>query len=462
MPTWAQLIYLICAICFILALKGLSGPKTARSGNLVGAGAAVVACALPFFYVEDMANIGLILPAIAVGSIGGAFGAQRVQMTQMPQMVALFNGVGGGAAALVALLELEHFVPADGGGDVPGFYLVATAFTIVVGSVSFSGSVITFAKLQDLMTSRPVTFPGLPVIFGGALIAAVVVSVLVVNDARMTLGIVLGLLGLLIGVLLVMPVGGADVPIVISLLNAFTGLSVAAGGYVLQNTLLLVAGTLVGASGTLLTLLMAGAMGRSVANILFGALKGGSTLGGGEVSDRPVRSASPEDAAIMLNYAERVIIVPGYGLAVAQAQHTLRELVDLLNERGIDTDYAIHPVAGRMPGHMNVLLAEAQVPYEELKEMDEINGDFKDADVVLVVGANDVVNPAAKTEPSAPIYGMPILNVDEARAVIFMKRSMRPGFAGIENELLFDEKTSLLFGDAKDTMSKLLNAVKAL
>jgi NAD(P) transhydrogenase subunit beta len=458
MPTWAQLIYLICAICFILALKGLSDPKTARTGNLIGAGAAVVACALPFFYVDDMANIGLILPAIAVGSIGGAFGAQRVQMTQMPQMVTLFNGVGGGAAALVALLELEHFV--DRG--VPGFYLVATAFTIVVGSVSFLGSVITFAKLQDLMTSRPVTFPGLPVLFGGSLVAAVVVSVLIVNDATMTWGIVLGLVGLVIGLLLVLPVGRADVPIVISLLNAFTGLTVAAGGYVLQNTLLLVAGTLVGASGTLLTLLMAGAMGRSVANVLFGALKGGSTLGGGEASDRPVKTAGPEDAAIMLNYAERVIIAPGYGLAVAQAQHTLRELVDLLNERGIETDYAIHPVAGRMPGHMNVLLAEAQVPYEQLKEMDEINGDFKDADVVLVVGANDVVNPAAKTTPGAPIYGMPILNVDEAKAVIFMKRSMRPGFAGIENELLFEEKTSLLFGDAKDTMSKLLNAVKAL
>jgi NAD(P) transhydrogenase subunit beta len=462
MPTWAQLIYLLCAICFILALKGLSGPKTARTGNLIGAGAAVVACALPFFYVDNMQNVGLILPAILVGTVAGAFGAQRVQMTQMPQMVALFNGVGGGAAALVALLELEHMVAGDGGGDVPGFYLVATAFTIVVGSVSFSGSVITFAKLQELMTSRPVTFPGLPVIFAGSFLAALALSVLVVNDPTMLLGIVLALLGLVIGVLLVLPVGGADVPIVISLLNAFTGLTVAAGGYVLQNIVLLVAGTLVGASGTFLTLLMAGAMGRSVTNILFGALKGGSTLGGGEVSDRPVRSAGPEDAAIMLNYAERVIIVPGYGLAVAQAQHTLRELVDVLNERGATVDYAIHPVAGRMPGHMNVLLAEAQVPYEQLKEMEEINGDFKDADVVLVVGANDVVNPAAKTTPGAPIYGMPILNADEARAIIFMKRSMRPGFAGIENELLFDEKTTLLFGDAKESMSKLLNAVKAL
>ena len=458
MPTWAQFVFLLCAICFILALKGLSGPKTARAGNQIGAAGAVVACALPFFYVDDLDHIGLILVAVAIGTAGGAIGAQRVQMTQMPQMVALFNGVGGGAAALVALLELEHFVD----HDIPKAYLVATAFTILVGSVSFAGSIITFGKLQEILTSRPVIFPGLPVAFGGLLVGSLALSGVTIAEPVMWAGIVLGLVGLVIGVLLVLPVGGADVPIVISLLNAFTGLTVAAGGYVLQNTVLLVAGTLVGASGTFLTLLMANAMGRSVANILFGALKGGSTLGGGEVSDRPVRSATPEDAAIMLSYADRVIIVPGYGLAVAQAQHALRELVDVLNERGGDVDYAIHPVAGRMPGHMNVLLAEAQVPYEQLKEMDDINGDFKDADVVLIVGANDVVNPAAKTTPGAPIYGMPILNADEARQIIFMKRSMRPGFAGIENELLFDEKTSLLFGDAKDSMSKLLNAVKAL
>jgi NAD(P) transhydrogenase subunit beta len=283
-----------------------------------------------------------------------------------------------------------------------------------------------------------------------------------VTSPAVWVGVVLGLLGLLVGVLLVLPVGGADVPIVISLLNAGTGLAVAASGYILENTLLLVGGTLVGASGTFLTLLMARAMGRSVANILFGALKGGSTLGAGEASDRPVRSAGPADVAILLGYADRVIIVPGYGLAVAQAQHTLRELVDVMTERGTQVDYAIHPVAGRMPGHMNVLLAEAQVPYEQLVEMDDINSQFKDADVVLVVGANDVVNPAAKTTPGAPIYGMPILNADEAKQIIFMKRSMRPGFAGIENELLFDEKTTLLFGDAKETMGKLLNAVKAL
>ncbi len=312
------------------------------------------------------------------------------------------------------------------------------------------------------MTSRPVLFPGLPIVFGAAGIAAIVLGVLTVTQPAVWIGIVLAVLGLLVGVLLVLPVGGADVPIVISLLNAFTGLTVAAGGYVLDNVVLLVAGTLVGASGTYLTMLMAKAMGRSVANILFGALKGGSTLGAGEASDRPVRSAGPEDVAILLGYADRVIIVPGYGLAVAQAQHTLRELVDVLGERGTKVDYAIHPVAGRMPGHMNVLLAEAQVPYEQLVEMDDINGDFKHTDVVLVVGANDVVNPAAKTTPGAPIYGMPILNADEARQVVFMKRSMRPGFAGIENELLFDPKTTLLFGDAKDSLGKLLNAVKAL
>jgi NAD(P) transhydrogenase subunit beta len=459
-PTWAQLLYLLGAVCFILALKGLSGPKTARNGNLIGAFAAVLACVIPFFYLDDMKHVPLILAAIVVGTIGGVYGARTVQMTQMPQMVALFNGVGGGAAALVALLELHEIV--ELGGDVQKFTLAATAFTILVGSVSFAGSVVTFAKLQELMTSRPVIIPGFPVLFGGGFVAAVVISVLLVREPAMWMGIVIALLGLLVGVLLVLPVGGADVPIVISLLNAFTGLTVAAGGYVLSNTLLLVAGTLVGASGTFLTLLMANAMGRSVSNILFGALKGGSTLGGGEASDRPVRSAGPEDVAIMLAYADRVIIVPGYGLAVAQAQHTLRELVDLLIERGAKVDYAIHPVAGRMPGHMNVLLAEAQVPYEQLIEMDDINDDFKDADVALVVGANDVVNPAARNTPSAPIYGMPILNADQAKQVVFLKRSMRPGFAGIENELLFEPETTLLFGDAKDSLGKVLSAVKAL
>jgi NAD(P) transhydrogenase subunit beta len=454
---WVQLSYLFAAVCFILALKGLSSPKTARVGNLVGAFGAVLACVVVFFY-GNLSHVGPILVAMAIGTAGGFVGARRVQMTQMPQLVALFNGVGGGAASLVALLELSRL-----SGEHPGrFALVATAFTIVVGSVSFAGSLITFAKLQELMTSRPVVFLGLPILFAASLIAALALSVVTVANPAAWVGVVLALVGLLLGVLLVLPVGGADVPIVISLLNAFTGLSVAAGGYVLGNTVLLVAGTLVGASGTFLTKLMAAAMGRSVVNILFGALRGGSTLGAGVASDRPVRSGGPEDVAILLGYASRVIIVPGYGLAVAQAQHTLRELVDVLTARGTKVDYAIHPVAGRMPGHMNVLLAEAQVPYEQLKEMDDINGEFKQADVVLVVGANDVVNPAAKTTPGAPIYGMPILNADEAQQIVFMKRSMRPGFAGIENELLFDPKTTLLFGDAKDSLGKLLSAVKAL
>jgi NAD(P) transhydrogenase subunit beta len=463
MPTWVQLVYLACAICFILALKGLSGPKTARAGNLIGAAGAVVAVIVPFIYL-DLDHVALIVVAIAIGTAGGVVGAQRVQMTQMPQMVALFNGVGGGAAALVALVELQEMLPhVDAAvGGVGWFTLAATAFTIAVGSISFAGSIVTFAKLQELMTSRPVVFPGLPIAFGVAGVATIVLGVLTVTSPAIWIGIVLALLGLVIGLLLVLPVGGADVPIVISLLNAFTGLTVAAGGYVLSNVVLLVAGTLVGASGTYLTMLMAKAMGRSVANILFGALKGGSTLGAGVASDRPVKSAGPEDIAILLGYADRVIVVPGYGLAVAQAQHTLRELVDVLIARGTKVDYAIHPVAGRMPGHMNVLLAEAQVPYEQLVEMDDINGEFKHTDVVLVVGANDVVNPAAKTTPGAPIYGMPILNADEAKQVVFMKRSMRPGFAGIENELLFEPTTTLLFGDAKDSLGKLLNAVKAL
>jgi len=456
-PVWAQVAYLVAAVCFILALKGLSSPRTARGGNLVGAFGAVLACVVVFLYA-GLHHVVPILVAIVVGTAVGLVGARRVQMTQMPQLVALFNGVGGGAAALVALLELGDLV----GTGPAAFTLVATAFTILVGSVSFAGSLVTFAKLQELMTSRPVVFPGLPVVFGLSIAAALLFSVLTVTGPAVWIGAVLALVGLLLGVLLVLPVGGADVPIVISLLNAFTGLTVAAGGYVLGNVLLLVAGTLVGASGTFLTKLMASAMGRSVVNILFGALKGGSTLGSGEASDRPVRSAGPEDVAILLGYAHRVIIVPGYGLAVAQAQHTLRELVDELSDRGIAVDYAIHPVAGRMPGHMNVLLAEAQVPYEQLVEMDDINSQFKQTDVVLVVGANDVVNPAAKTTPGAPIYGMPILNADEAQQIVFLKRSMRPGFAGIENELLFDPKTTLLFGDAKDSLGKLLSAVKSL
>src|SRR4051794_38012050 len=471
-PNATEIAYLVAAICFILALKGLSSPKTARRGNLIGATGAVIAL-VTVFLSSDLDHLIPIALAIVIGTALAVPAARNVKMTQMPQLVALFNGVGGGAAALVALLELhESGIASDGwfsyipgvseGPATPFAALLATAFTVLVGSISFSGSVVTFLKLQEVMTTRPVILPGMQFLMVGVLTGSVVLAVWLVGGAELGVAVLLGVAGLITGVLLVLPVGGADVPIVISLLNAFTGLTVAAGGFVLGNTLLLVGGTLVGASGTFLTLLMARAMGRSVANILFGALKGGSTLGGGTASDRPVRSAGPEDVAILLAYANRVIIVPGYGLAVAQAQHTLRELVDLLTERGTRVDYAIHPVAGRMPGHMNVLLAEAQVPYEQLVEMDDINGEFKHTDVVLVVGANDVVNPAAKTTPGAPIYGMPILNADEAEQIVFMKRSMRPGFAGIENELLFDPKTTLLFGDAKESLGKLLKAVESL
>lgn len=458
-PTWAQLGYLVAAVCFILALKGLSSPRTARRGNLIGAVGAVLACVVVFL-ARDLDHLVPILIALGVGSAIGVLGAYRVRMTQMPQLVALFNGVGGGAAAIVALVEL-HYI-AERGAPAPVFDLVATAFTILVGAVSFAGSVVTFLKLQELITTRPVTFAGYPILYGLGLLSALGFAVALVYVPTMFLGLLLAVIGAGLGVLLVLPVGGADVPIVISLLNAFTGLTVAAGGYVLENPLLLVAGTLVGAAGTLLTKLMAAAMGRSLFSTLFGALRGGSTLGGGTASDRPVRSSAPSDVAILLAYAQRVIIVPGYGLAVAQAQHTLRQLVDVLAERGTRVDYAIHPVAGRMPGHMNVLLAEAQVPYAQLREMSDIDDEFAQADVVLVVGANDVVNPAAETTPGAPIYGMPILHANRSRQVVFMKRSMRPGFAGIENELLYEPQTTLLFGDAKDTMSKLLAEVKAL
>jgi NAD(P) transhydrogenase subunit beta len=452
-PVWTSLLYLAAAVFFILALRGLSSPRTARRGNLIGAFGALLAVVTVFLSAR-LENIPWIIGAIAVGTAVAAPVARRVKMTQMPQLVALFNGVGGGAAALVALLELGH--------NADPWVRLAIGFTLLVGAVSFAGSGVTFAKLQELMTTRPVVFPGLPVVMAAVLLAAVGTAVAVVLTGSLALAVLLMVLGLAAGALLVLPVGGADVPIVISLLNAFTGLAVAASGVVLGNVLLVVAGTLVGASGTILTRAMAAAMGRSVAGILFGAFKGGSTAGSTAVSERPVRSSSAEDVAVLLGYAQRVIIVPGYGLAVAQGQHTAAELAQALEARGIDVDFAIHPVAGRMPGHMNVLLAEANVPYESLKEMGEINSEFRTADVALVVGANDVVNPAAKTSSGSPIYGMPILEVSDARQVIFLKRSMRPGFAGIENELLYEPQTSLLFGDAKDSLAKVLGAVKAL
>ena len=457
-PTWAQFINLGVAVMFILALKGLSSPKSARLGTALGAIGATVATIALFFTGIELRNLALIIAAIAVGSAIGWISARKVKMTAMPQLVALFNGVGGGAAGLIAVVE---FLLNPGKQD-DFLFLLFTVLTVIIGSVAFSGSIITYLKLQELMTSRPVVLPAGKWITIANALAIVAFAVWAIIDPQFWIIVVLLLVSLLFGVLFVLPVGGADVPIVISLLNACTGLAVAMSGYVLDNVLLLIGGTLVGASGTLLTMMMAKAMGRPITATLFGAFSAQAGPSAGTGEDRPVRSGTANDVAIMLGYANKVILVPGYGLAVAQAQNTLRELAEILTERGIEVDYAIHPVAGRMPGHMNVLLAEANVPYEQLKEMDEINPEFSSTDVVLVVGANDVVNPAARTDKTAPIYGMPILDVDQAQQIVFLKRSMRPGFAGIENEVLFDPKTTLLFGDAKDSLTKVVSSIKAM
>ncbi|TMC08634.1 MAG: NAD(P)(+) transhydrogenase (Re/Si-specific) subunit beta [Chloroflexi bacterium] len=454
------LAYLLAAVLFILGLKQLSSPKGARNGNFTAAAGMLIAigATIPLLHFT-VAGIAIIGIGVVIGAIVGTVGARSVKMTAIPQMVALFNGVGGGAAALVAVSELLHFGRNPAIADA-----IPSVFTIIIGSISFAGSMVAFAKLQELMTGTPITYPGQQLV-NGVLAAAILgfaIAVLAVASVPFSF-ISLMVLALVLGVAFVLPIGGADMPVVISLLNAFTGLAVAASGFTLHNFALIVAGTLVGASGSLLTKLMSDAMGRSLTNTLFGAFgqvkAGAAVVTGGQA--RQVRSGTPEDLATLLAYSRRVIIVPGYGLAVAQAQHAVRELAELLEKRGVEVTYAIHPVAGRMPGHMNVLLAEANVPYEQLKEMDEINDEFKDADVALVVGANDVVNPAARSSPGSPIYGMPILNADRAKNIVFMKRSMRPGFAGIDNELLYDPKTIMFFGDAKDSLTKLVSAVKA-
>ena len=453
--------YLIAAVLFILGLKQLSSPKGARQGNQTAAVGMVIAllATLPLLHFTT-GGLTVTVLGIVIGAPLGAVSARRVKMTAMPQMVAAFNGVGGGAAALVAVSELLSQT------SHPAFAIAfPSVLSIVIGGVSFAGSVMAFSKLQALITGTPITYPGQQIVNGLIALAIVAIAVAIIAFASIPLYFVaLLVLALVLGVAFVLPIGGADMPVVISLLNAFTGLAVAASGFVLGNFALIVAGTLVGASGTLLTKLMSDAMGRSLANVLFGAfgsLVAGPAGAGAGAEAKTVRSGTAEDVGTMLAYSRRVIIVPGYGLAVAQAQHAARELADELEKRGVEVEYAIHPVAGRMPGHMNVLLAEANVPYEQLKEMDEINGEFKFADVALVVGANDVVNPAAHNSPGSPIYGMPILNVEQAKNIVFMKRSMRPGFAGIDNDLLYDPKTIMLFGDAKDSLTKLVAAVKA-
>jgi NAD(P) transhydrogenase subunit beta len=382
-------------------------------------------------------------------------------MTAMPQMVALFNGVGGGAAALVSLAEFHNI--ADEPGRLHGDVSLAIVLAALIGSISFAGSMVAFAKLQELIGGRPITYPAQQFVNLALLAALVAAGVAIVAGAEEEWLLVILIVGALgFGVLFVLPIGGADMPVVISLLNAFTGLAAAATGFELESNVLIVSGALVGASGTLLTMMMSRAMNRSLGNVLFGAFGKVQAGAGAPALEGTVRSVTVEDVAIMLSFARKVVVVPGYGMAVAQAQHAVRELADELEKKGVEVDYAVHPVAGRMPGHMNVLLAEANVPYPALKEMDEINPEFPQTDVVLVIGANDVVNPAARNEPGSPIYGMPILNVDEANQVVVMKRSMATGFAGIDNPLFLDPKTSMLFGDAKDSVVKLVGGVKAL
>jgi H+-translocating NAD(P) transhydrogenase subunit beta len=457
-----NLLYLVTIVCFVLALRFLSSPATARRGNQIGAAGMAVAI------VATLLRPGVHLTWLMVigAAIGGSFGAvaaRRVKMTAMPQMVALFNGVGGGAAALVALAEFHKLAPAP--GRIHGDVSVAILLSALIGAVSFSGSLVAFAKLQELIQGRPIVYPGQKLVNAallGACIAAGIAILAGAEDGWLLWLLVAG--ALLFGVLFVLPIGGADMPVVISLLNAFTGLAAAATGFELENNVLIVSGALVGASGTLLTTLMGRAMNRSIANVLFGAF-GQVTAGTGAAAagaNGTVRSATADDVAVMLAYASKVVVVPGYGMAVAQAQHDVRALADLLESRGIEVTYAIHPVAGRMPGHMNVLLAEANVPYPQLKEMDEANGEFGRTDVALVIGANDVVNPDARNNAGSPIYGMPILNVDQSQAIVVLKRSMNPGFAGIDNPLFLNPKTVMLFGDAKESVGKLAAGVKSV
>jgi NAD(P) transhydrogenase subunit beta len=459
--TTANLLYLVTIVCFVLALRFLSSPTTARRGNWIGAFGMAWAIGVTLALPQVHLNWRIIAGA-AIGAVFGAVGARKVKMTAMPQMVALFNGVGGGAAALVSLAEFHNLAPEPGHLHVD--ISAAIALSALIGSVSFAGSMVAFAKLQELISGRPITYPAqqvVNIVLGCGLVAAVIAIVAGYEQQWVLVALILG--ALVFGVLFVLPIGGADMPVVISLLNAFTGLAAALTGFELGSSVLIVSGALVGASGTLLTMLMGRAMNRSLANVLFGAFgQVQAGAGTGAALEGTVRSVTAEDVSIMLSYAQRVVIVPGYGMAVAQAQHAVRELYDELEKKGIEVTFAIHPVAGRMPGHMNVLLAEANVPYTALKEMDEVNPELPQTDVVLVIGANDVVNPAARNDPSSPIYGMPIINVDQAKQVVVSKRSMATGFAGIDNPLFVDPKTAMLFGDAKESVLKLVTGVKAL
>jgi H+-translocating NAD(P) transhydrogenase subunit beta len=458
-----NLLYLVTIVTFILALRFLSNPATARRGNQIGAVGMLIAIVVTFAQ-DEIVSYWEIAVGMVVGGIFGAVAARKVRMTAMPQMVALFNGVGGGAAALISLAEFHNLAPDP--GTLQKDISTSIMLSAIIGSISFAGSMIAFAKLQELIGGRPIVYP-LQQVTNALLFAAVAAAGIAIavgaEQQWLIWALVLG--SLLFGVLFVLPIGGADMPVVISLLNAFTGLAAAATGFELENNVLIVSGMLVGASGTLLTILMGRAMNRSIANVLFGAfgqLAPSAAAAAAGSADGQVRSASAEDVAVMLAYAHKVVFVPGYGMAVAQAQHDVRALADLLESRGVEVSYAIHPVAGRMPGHMNVLLAEANVPYPQLKEMDDANNEFPRTDVALVIGANDVVNPDARNNQGSPIYGMPILNVDQSQQVVVLKRSMNPGFAGIENPLFLNPKTVMLFGDAKQSVEKLAASVKAV
>jgi NAD(P) transhydrogenase subunit beta len=451
--------YIVAFILFIVGLQRLRTPVTARRGNLIAAVGMAIAVAATLLQPQ-VGNYGLIALGVALGTAVGVPAARSVRMTAMPQMVALFNGVGGGAVALIAWSEFRKY-----GGDYPLDIAIPSLFSAIIGSVSFWGSNIAFGKLQEILPGRPIMLPGQLFINFGLLAIAVASAITIATagtDPQWLFVVGILVAGALLGNLFVLPIGGADMPVVFSLLNAFTGLSAASAGIALGNSALIVAGIIVGASGTILTRLMAAAMNRSIANIFKGGFGGGGTAPSGDGEERPVRSTTPDDVAIQLAYAEHVVIVPGYGMAVAQAQHAVRELTRELEKRGVEVNFAIHPVAGRMPGHMNVLLAEADVAYDKLKEMDDINPEFPTTDVSLVIGANDVTNPAAREQKDSPIYGMPILDVDKSQQVIVLKRSMNTGFAGIDNPLFYNENTSLLFGDAKKSIQAVLADVKAL
>jgi NAD(P) transhydrogenase subunit beta len=455
--------YIVAFSLFIFGVRQGTHPTTARRGNLIAAAGMAVAVAITLS-LDVIGNWGLIVLGIVVGTLVGAVASRRVQMTQMPQMVALYNGVGGGAAALISWSEFRHQLAL--GGDIPLDVLIPILFSMVVGSVSFWGSNVAFGKLQEMISGRPIRFPAQHVINGilGAAILTGCVVLAADHNSSPSEGLFVAMLigAAVLGNLFVLPIGGADMPVVISLLNAFTGLSAAAAGFALDNVALIVAGTLVGSSGTILTIAMSRAMNRSIGNLLFagfGALAPGAAAAGEE---RPVTSIGAQDAAIKLAYADSVVFVPGYGMAVAQAQHAVKELASELERHGVRVAYAIHPVAGRMPGHMNVLLAEADVPYEQLREMDEINPEMPQTDVAVVIGANDVTNPAAKNDPNSPISGMPIIEVNEAHEVIVIKRSLSPGFAGIDNDLFYEQNTSMLFSDAKQAAADIAAEVAEL